>query len=98
MRLLKHNGFLNILQPPSTESVPELSSPPVLSGTGGVVPMLGEVPHPPPGLPIPQYNIGEYMGQHAWSANIIVSAINQPLEVFIHIIYFYHTFIFIVVA
>ncbi|KAJ0181884.1 hypothetical protein K1T71_002606 [Dendrolimus kikuchii] len=69
------------VQPPNTESVAELSSPSVLSGAGGVVPMLGEVPHPPPGLPIPQYNIGEYMGQHAWPANIIVSAINQPLEV-----------------
>lgn len=48
-------------------------------GPGGVVPMLGEVPHPPPGLPLPQYNMSEYMAQHAWPANII--PLNQPLEV-----------------
>lgn len=65
-------------QPPSTDSVPELSSPPVLTATGGVVPMLGEVQHPPPGLPIPQYNLGEYIGPHGWPGNIIVQ---QPLEV-----------------
>ncbi|KAG6452532.1 extensin [Manduca sexta] len=69
------------VQPPNTDTVPELSSPPVLSGAGSVVSILSEVPHPPPGLPIPQYNIGDYMGQHAWPANIIVSAINQPVEV-----------------
>ncbi|XP_028172813.1 extensin isoform X1 [Ostrinia furnacalis] len=68
--------------PPSSDAVPqELSSPPVLTGAGGVVPMLGEVPHAPPGLPMPQYNMGEYIGQHGWPANIIVSPINQPLEV-----------------
>ncbi|XP_072936690.1 uncharacterized protein [Epargyreus clarus] len=61
------------VQPPNTETVTELSSPPVL-------PIL-EVPHPPPGLPIPQYNIGEYIGQHAWPANILVSPLNQPIEV-----------------
>ncbi|XP_013188885.1 ATP-dependent helicase brm isoform X2 [Amyelois transitella] len=66
------------VSPPSTDSVPELHSPPVLTGAGGVVPMLGEVQHPPPGLPMPQYNMGEYMGQHAWAGNIIVP---QPLEV-----------------
>ncbi|KAM3964872.1 LOW QUALITY PROTEIN: uncharacterized protein ACR2FA_001272 [Aphomia sociella] len=66
------------VQPPSTDAVPELSSPPVLTSTGGVMPILGEVPHPPPGLPIPQYNMGEYMGQHPWPGNIIVP---QPLEV-----------------
>ncbi|RVE50456.1 hypothetical protein evm_004881 [Chilo suppressalis] len=66
----------------STDAIPqELSSPPMLGGTGTVVPMLSEVPHPPPGLPIPQYNMGEYMGQHSWPANIIVQPINQPLEV-----------------
>ncbi|XP_047018799.1 extensin isoform X2 [Helicoverpa zea] len=69
------------VQPPSADAVPELSSPPVLTGAGGVVPMLGEVPHPPPGLPMPQYNMGEYLGHNAWPANIIVSPINQPLEV-----------------
>ncbi|XP_053602105.1 sine oculis-binding protein homolog isoform X2 [Plodia interpunctella] len=69
---------INVAPPPSTDSVPELSSPPVLTGAGGVVPLLGEVTHPPPGLPMPQYNLGEYMGQHAWPGNIIVP---QPLEV-----------------
>ncbi|XP_022820670.1 zinc finger CCHC domain-containing protein 2 isoform X1 [Spodoptera litura] len=69
------------VQPPSTDTVPELSSPPVLTGAGGVVQMLGEVPHPPPGLPMPQYNMGDYIGHNAWPANIIVSPINQPLEV-----------------
>ncbi|XP_068621019.1 uncharacterized protein [Battus philenor] len=69
------------VQSTNTDGVPELSSPPVLTGAGGVVPMLGEVPHPPPGLPLPQYNMGEFIGQHAWPANIIVSPINQPLEV-----------------
>ncbi|KAL0849249.1 hypothetical protein ABMA28_013581 [Loxostege sticticalis] len=70
------------VQPPTSDAVPqELSSPPVLAAAGGVVPMLGEVPHPPPGLPMPQYNMGDYMGQHGWPANIIVSPINQPLEV-----------------
>lgn len=68
------------VQPPSTDTVPELSSPPVLTGAGGVVQMLGEVPHPPPGLPMPQYNMGDYIGHNAWPANIIVP-INQPLEV-----------------
>uniref|UniRef100_A0A2A4JXT2 Zinc finger CCHC domain-containing protein 2 n=1 Tax=Heliothis virescens TaxID=7102 RepID=A0A2A4JXT2_HELVI len=72
---------INVVPPPSADAVPELSSPPVLTGAGGVVPMLGEVPHPPPGLPMPQYNMGEYMGHNAWPANIIVSPINQPLEV-----------------
>ncbi|CAG9566849.1 unnamed protein product [Danaus chrysippus] len=69
------------VQPPSSDAIAELSSPPVLTGAGGVVPMLGEVPHPPPGLPIPQYNINEFIGQHTWPANIIVSPLNQPLEV-----------------
>ncbi|KAJ8726390.1 hypothetical protein PYW07_001088 [Mythimna separata] len=69
------------VQPQSTDSVTELSSPPVLTGAGGVVPMLSEVPHPPPGIPLPQYNMGEYMGHNTWPANIIVSPINQPLEV-----------------
>lgn len=69
-----------MFQPPSTDTVPELSSPPVLTGAGGVVQMLGEVPHPPPGLPMPQYNMGDYIGHNAWPANIIVP-INQPLEV-----------------
>nr|XP_049708415.1 protein PRRC2A isoform X4 [Helicoverpa armigera] len=72
---------INVVPPPSADAVPELSSPPVLTGAGGVVPMLGEVPHPPPGLPMPQYNMGEYLGHNAWPANIIVSPINQPLEV-----------------
>lgn len=58
--------------------MPELSSPPVLTGA---VPLLSEVTHAPPGLPLPQYNIAEYMGHNAWPANIIVSPINQPLEV-----------------
>lgn len=53
----------------------------MLGGTATVVPILSEVTHPPPGLPIPQYNIGDYMGQHAWSSNMIVSAINPPIEV-----------------
>ncbi|KAL4708079.1 hypothetical protein ACJJTC_009858 [Scirpophaga incertulas] len=67
---------------PSTDSISqELNSPPVLTGAGTVIPMLGEVTHPPPGLPIPQYSIGEYMGQHTWPANIIVSTLSQPLEV-----------------
>ncbi|XP_063358729.1 uncharacterized protein LOC134648178 [Cydia amplana] len=70
------------IQPQSSEGVPpELSSPPVLSGAGGAVPMLGEVTHPPPGLPLPQYNMAEYMGQHPWPANIIVSPLSQPIEV-----------------
>ncbi|KAF9406438.1 hypothetical protein HW555_013194 [Spodoptera exigua] len=69
------------VQPPSTDTVPELSSPPVLTGAGESVQMLGEVPHPPPGLPMPQYNMGDYIGHNAWPANIIVSPINQPLEV-----------------
>lgn len=79
--------MLKQLQPSSSEGVPELSSPPVLAGAGGVVSMLGEVTHPPPGLPIPpQYNIGEYMGQHGWPANIIVSPLSQPLEVILYFI------------
>ncbi|CAG5022299.1 unnamed protein product [Parnassius apollo] len=68
------------VQPTSTDTVADLSSPPVLSGAGGVVPMLGEVSHPPPGLPLPQYNMGEFIGQHTWPANIIVSPLNQPIE------------------
>ncbi|CAB3231005.1 unnamed protein product [Arctia plantaginis] len=69
------------LQPCSTEQVPELSSPPVLTGPAGVVSMLGDVPHPPPGIPLPQYNMGEYMGHNPWPGNILVSPINPPLEV-----------------
>ncbi|XP_041976498.1 cyclin-K [Aricia agestis] len=72
------------VQPPSSDSVAELNSPPVLSSAGNVVPMLGDVPHPPPGLPMPQYNMGEYIGQHTWPANlqqVIVSPLNQPIEV-----------------
>lgn len=58
-----------------------------MSGAGNLVPMLGDVPHPPPGLPMPQYPIGDYIGQHPWpanitlSANITVSPMNQPIEV-----------------
>ncbi|XP_026326089.1 extensin [Hyposmocoma kahamanoa] len=69
------------VQPQSTDPVPELGSPPVLSGAGGVVSMLGEVTHPPPGLPLPPYSIPEFIGQHPWPANIIISPINQPIEV-----------------
>ncbi|XP_047544951.1 formin-like protein 20 [Vanessa atalanta] len=69
------------VQPPTSDGVAELSSPPVLSGAANLVPILGEVPHPPPGLPIPQYNVGDFLGQHTWPANIIVSPLNQPLEV-----------------
>ncbi|XP_026727325.1 actin cytoskeleton-regulatory complex protein pan1 isoform X3 [Trichoplusia ni] len=69
---------INLVPPQSTDTVPELSSPPVLTGA---VPLLSEVPHAPPGLPLPQYNMAEYMGHNAWPANIIVSPINQPLEV-----------------
>lgn len=65
-----------------------MNSPPMLTGAGSVVPMLGEVSHPPPGLPIPQYNIGEFIGQHTWPANIIVSPLNQPLEVSLILILF----------
>lgn len=69
------------VQAQNADVVSELNTQPVLGGTG-VVPILSEVPHPPPGIPIPQYhNIGDYMGQHAWPTNIIVSALNQPLEV-----------------
>ncbi|XP_034828910.1 uncharacterized protein [Maniola hyperantus] len=71
-----------VVQPPSSDVVPDLSNPSVLTTAGGMVPILSEVPHPPPGIPIPQYNVGEYLhGQHAWPANIIVSQLNQPLEV-----------------
>lgn len=73
-------------QPPSSEAVPDLSNPSVMASAGGMVPILSEVPHPPPGIPIPQYNVGEYLGQHAWPANIIVSQLNQPLEVCIHLL------------
>ncbi|XP_045511144.1 formin-like protein 20 [Colias croceus] len=68
------------VQAPSTDAVQEINSPTVITSGGGL-PMLSDVPHPPPGLPIPQYNIGEYMGQHTWPANIIVSPLNQPIEV-----------------
>lgn len=70
-----------LLQPQSSDAVAELNSPSVLSGASNMVPMLGEVPHPPPGLSIPQYNVAEFIGQHPWPANIIVSPINQPIEV-----------------
>ncbi|KAJ2953664.1 hypothetical protein O0L34_g1279 [Tuta absoluta] len=69
------------VQPPSSEPVPELGSPPVLTGAGGVVPLLGEVTHPPPGLPLPPYSIPDYMGPHPWPANILVSPLSQPIEV-----------------
>ncbi|XP_013168459.1 PREDICTED: zinc finger CCHC domain-containing protein 2 isoform X2 [Papilio xuthus] len=72
----------HIIAPPtSTDGVPELSSPPVLTSAGGVVPILAEVTHAPPGLPLPQYNMTEFIGQHGWPANIIVSPLTQPLEV-----------------
>ncbi|XP_050362378.1 uncharacterized protein LOC126781436 isoform X2 [Nymphalis io] len=74
-----HN--INLAPAPTSDGVPELSSPPVLSGASNLVPILSEVPHPPPGLPIPQYNVGDFLGQHTWPANIIVSPLNQPLEV-----------------
>lgn len=64
----------------------ELSSPPVLSGGPGVVPIC-EVPHHPPGIPLPQYNMTDYVvAQHTWPTNIIVSQINQPLEVILFLI------------
>lgn len=73
------NGYFQL---PSSDSVPELSSPPVMTTPTGVVSIIGEVTHPPPGLPLPpQYNIGEYIGQHGWAANIIVSPLNPPIEV-----------------
>ncbi|XP_022127457.2 leucine-rich repeat extensin-like protein 5 [Pieris rapae] len=67
------------VQPNSSEAVPEISSPPVRNASG--LPMLPDVPHPPPGLPMPQYNIGEFIGPHTWPANIIVSPLNPPMEV-----------------
>lgn len=73
-----HKAFPKF-QPSSSEAVPEISSPPGLSV--GALPMLPDVPHPPPGLPLPQYNLGEFIGQHTWPTNIIVSPINQPIEV-----------------
>lgn len=81
--LLPNSTFLyTTFQPPSSDAVPELNSPPVLTAAGGVMSILAEVTHAPPGLPLPpQYNIAEYMGQHVWPANIIVAPINQPLEV-----------------
>lgn len=69
------------VQPSNAEPLPELSSPPVLTGPAGVVSMLGEVTHAPPGIPLPQYNMGEYIGHNAWPGNIMISPINQPLEV-----------------
>ncbi|VVD01799.1 unnamed protein product [Leptidea sinapis] len=68
------------IQPTSSDPVPEINSPPVLSGPSGL-PMMADVPRPPPGIPIPQYNIGEYITPHTWPANIIVAPLNQPLEV-----------------
>ncbi|XP_023939143.1 uncharacterized protein LOC112046663 [Bicyclus anynana] len=70
-----------VVQPPSSDAVPDLSNPTVIATAGPMVPILSEVPHPPPGIPIPQYNVGDYLGQHAWSTNIIVQSLNQPLEV-----------------
>lgn len=58
----------------------ELSSPPVLPTTSGVVPVC-EVSHLPPGMPI-QYNMTDFVvGQHSWPGNIIVPQLNQPIEV-----------------
>ncbi|CAK1549952.1 unnamed protein product [Leptosia nina] len=70
-----------VVQPSTSDAVSEISSPPVLSASG--LPMLPDVPHPPPGLPIPQYNLGEFIGPHTWqhTANIIVPPLSQPLEV-----------------
>ncbi|XP_049867321.1 uncharacterized protein LOC126367696 isoform X2 [Pectinophora gossypiella] len=64
----------------TSDQVPELGSPPVLGGAP-VLPLLGEVAHPPPGLPLPPYTMPDYMGQHPWPANIIVTPLNPPIEV-----------------
>ncbi|XP_037977008.2 zinc finger CCHC domain-containing protein 2 isoform X3 [Plutella xylostella] len=77
MMFVKPSG----VQGSSNSSDPgDLGSPPVISGAGAVVPLLGEVTHPPPGLPLPQYNMAEYLGQHPWPGNIIVSPLNPPIE------------------
>ncbi|CAG9098852.1 unnamed protein product [Plutella xylostella] len=74
--------LINVAPGSSNSSDPgDLGSPPVISGAGAVVPLLGEVTHPPPGLPLPQYNMAEYLGQHPWPGNIIVSPLNPPIEV-----------------
>lgn len=81
MVFLKFQGPCN-----TNESVGDISSPPVIPGAGGVVPVC-EVPHPPPGLPMPQYNMADYVvGQHPWPTNILVSPINQGLEVLYYIL------------
>ncbi|GBP48175.1 Zinc finger CCHC domain-containing protein 2 [Eumeta japonica] len=68
--------------PTNPEGVSDLGSPPVLAGGGvGVGTLLSDVTHPP-GLPLPQYNVADFVvGQTTWPANLIVSSISQPLEV-----------------